>query len=173
MSVAASTSQGVIYYVRVLPDTATYTDTGTVEWGSSARSNPLLVLAADVQTTPGWLTVTVSNGTPGDTVAFAIDGGMAVFGTSLDVQGQVIATTIPLGELSVGSHLLMVSTPTLEGFAIFHVLNPTPAYPIRGPVGIDPVPIIQTGVVKWVLQDAIPGGEQYIFAINQIGRAHV
>ena len=167
MSVAAPTSQDVIYYVRVLPATSTYTDTGTVEWISSARAHPLQVFASDVATTPGWLTVTVSNGTPGDTVDFAIDGGMTVFGTSLDTLGQIIGTAVPLPELSVGPHVLMVSTPTLEGFVTFHVLNPTPAYPVVPPVDVGPVPItIGSGVVKWALQDAILGGEQYLFPIN-------
>lgn len=168
MTLTAPISEGVVYYVRVRPATATfYSDTGTIAWASTGRVAPLQVFASDVDATPGWLTVTVSNGTPGGTVDFAIDGGMAIFGTSLDELGQIIGTAIPLGALGVGSHLLRVSTPTLEGFATFNVLNPTPAYPITAPVDTGPVPIaLGEGVTKWALQDAILGGAQYVFPIS-------
>jgi hypothetical protein len=188
MTIAYPLSPGLVYYVRLRPATTDYTDTGTVTWVSTPRGSggggddPLpnpppvgwfptggglkVLVSPTVDSTPGWLKVTVSNGNPNDPVNFSVDGSMALSSTTLDDDGQVIGTFIPLPTLTVGSHVAVASTPTDSGIAMFSVLHASAAYPSAPAADVGPVVVWQTGVVKWVLQDPTDGGEQYIFAIN-------
>jgi len=167
MTILAPVSEGVVYYVRVHPATTTYTDTGTVTWAGGARVAPLLVEAlADVLTTPAWLKVTVSNGTPTDPVNFSIDGGATIFGATLDDDGQVIGISIPLPSLTAGSHTITATTPTLSATVSFAVTNPPVSYPVGLAADSPPVLVTQTGVVRWVLQDPTSGGESFVFPIS-------
>lgn len=167
MTLALSVAQGVVYYVRVLPATVTYTDTGIVTWASTPRFGVLAVAAlADVATTPGWLMVTASNGTPFDPVDFSVDGGATIFSAVLDVAGQVVGMAVPLPTLTMGAHTVTGITPTLAGTASFQVLNPSTPYPVARPVDVGPIPFPQLGVIKWVLQDPTSGGASYVFPIN-------
>lgn len=168
MTLLAPVSQGVVYYLRVHPATTTYTDTGTATWTSGARVAPLLVqVLADVATTPAWLRVTVSNGTPLDPVNFSVDGGATVFSATLDINGQVIGISIPLPALTAGSHTVTATTPTLTATVSFSVTNPPTSYPVGQAPDSPPVLVAQTGVVRrWVLQDPTSGGQSFIFPIS-------
>lgn len=161
-------SQGIVYYLRVHPVTTTYTDTGTVTWASKARFGVLAVAAlADVATTPGWLTVTASNGTPFDPVDFSVDFGVTIFSAQMDVAGQVVAMSVPLPALAAGAHTITGTTPTLAGTASFQVLGPSTPYPAPRPIDTAPTAPVQIdAVVKWVLQDPTSGGVNYLFPIN-------
>jgi hypothetical protein len=167
MTVLAPVSEGVVYYVRVHPATTTYTDTGTVTWAGGARVAPLQVeILAAVLTTPSWLKVTVSNGVPNDPVNFSIDGGVTIFGATLDSNGQVIGMSIPLPALTAGSHTITATTPTLSGTVSFIVTNPPVSYPVGLAADSPPVAVTQTGVTRWVLQDPTSGGESFVFPIS-------
>ena len=167
MTVLAPVSEGVVYYVRVHPATTTYTDTGTVTWTGGARVAPLLIeTLAAVLTTPAWLKVTVSNGTPLDLVDFSVDGGATIFWATLDDNGQVIGISVPLPTLTAGSHTITATTPTLSATVSFSVTNPPVSYPVGLAADSPPVLVTQTGVVRWVLQDPTSGGESFIFPIS-------
>jgi hypothetical protein len=167
MTVLTPVSEGVVYYVRVHPATSTYTDSGTVTWAGSVRVPPLLVqVLADVLTTPAWLKVTVSNGTPLDPVEFRIDGGATIFSAVLDDNGQIVGISIPLPSLSAGTHTITAATPTLSGTVSFAVTNPPVAYPVGLAADSPPVLVAQTGVVRWVLQDPTSGGQSFVFPIS-------
>jgi len=167
MTVLTPVSEGVVYYVRVHPATTTYTDTGTVTWAGGARVAPLLVeTLAAVLTTPAWLKVTVSNGTPLDPVNFSVDGGVTIFGAILDDDGQVIGISVPLPSLTAGSHTITATTPTLSGTVSFIVTNPPVSYPVGLAADSPPVLVTQTGVVRWVLQDPTSGGQSFVFPIS-------
>jgi len=167
MTVLAPVSEGVVYYVRVHPATTTYTDTGTATWASSVRVPQLLLEAqAVVLTTPAWLKVTVSNGTPLDPVNFSVDGGATIFSATLDDNGQVIGISIPLPSLSAGSHTITATAPTLSGTASFTVTNAPVSYPVGPVADIPPVLVTQTGVVRWVLTNPTSGGQVYVFPSN-------
>lgn len=163
----ATVSQGVVYYVRVLPTTTTYTDTGTVNWLSTARVGILQVTAdAAVDTTPSSLVASVANGTPGDGVAFSVDGGPVLTTSTLDSTGAALGTSVSLPALSAGTHTLIAATNTGYGTWTFTVTNAAAAYPSSRPADTAPAAVTQTGVVRWVLQDPTSGGAQYIFPIN-------
>jgi len=124
-----------------------------------------VVAAASVDTTPGWLAVTVSNGEPLAVVSFTVDATVVASAT-LDDQGQLLAMSVPLPSLAAGSHTVTVSSPTLSGSATFAVANSPVAYPSTAAAGTAPAAVAQTGVVRWVLQDPTSGGAQYIFPTN-------
>lgn len=165
MTVLSPVSEGVVYYLRVHPGTSTFTDTGTLAWTTSARVTPLLIaVSGDVLSTPGWLGVTVSNGTPLDSVDFSIDGGATVFSGTLDDTGQVLAISVPLASMSAGSHTVTATTPTLSASTTFNIIHAPTAYPSAPGADTAAAFVAQDGVVKWMLQ--IPGGDNYIFPIN-------
>lgn len=161
-------SVGVVYYLRALPATTTYTESGTVVWASAARTGGGLMLstATSVDSTPTSMSVTVSNGVPSADVAFTVDGGSSIGAAVLDETGQIIATSVMLPSLTVGTHTLTATTSTDSGNASFDVLVAAVAYPTTRVADTAPAPVAQTGVVKWVLQDPTSGGANLIFAIN-------
>lgn len=172
MTLTAPAAEGVIYYVRVLPATTDYTESGTVTWSSGPRLYDLVVRVGGpagpepMDSGPGFLTVTVSNGEPLDNVYFYVDDGSAIFGSTLDDGGQLVGISVPIPAIAAGSHTLRATTPTTSGSASFQVTNETPAYPDSPGVDVEPVAVAQDGVVRWVLQDPTTGGEEYIFPIS-------
>lgn len=166
MSLTAPLSEGVVYYVRVNPATADFTDTGTVTWASSPRLFPLLLDVLVVGTTPAWMRVSVANGDPLDQVSFWVDGGATIWELTLDEDGSAVNTSIPLPALAVGEHVLTVATSTTSTTATFTVTDETAAYPDEPDADLDAVAVIQTGVVRWVLQDPTTGHTNFIFPIN-------
>lgn len=166
MSVLTATSEGVVYYVRVLPATTTYTEAGAVTWASSPRGLLLLLaVQSPVANTPGWLRVSVSNGPPLATADFWIDGGAVAYTTDLDENGQAVGSSVPLPALAAGSHVLSVATPTASTTATFEVTNEPLVYPTPVAADSGPIPVAQTGVVRWVLQDLVESTD-FIFPIN-------
>lgn len=164
---AAPVSEGVMYYVRLMPPTSDFTESGTVTWAIAPRVYPLALDVGPVGDTPAWLRVNVFNGNPGNPVEFRIDDGETIFEAVLDEDGQVVGTSIPLLELTAGSHTLTVATPKRVVTSTFAVVGSPPSYPIAAVADLAatraPTP---TGVVRWVLQDPTSGGDSYVFPIN-------
>lgn len=164
------TSADQVYYVRVIASTNPSTDTGTVSWSSTDRTAPfLLEVLADIATTPGWLKVNVSNGPPGSSVTFYVDGGSTVlFTAALDASGQIVGMSIPLPSLAAGTHSLsVISGVGPVDSQSFNVLNGPVNYPIGEAADNAPVAATQTNpILRWAIQDLLPGGETYLFPIN-------
>lgn len=159
-------SQGVVYYVRVLPAGAIL-GSGTVRWTSVPRVMALVVATPGVvDSTPASLMVNVGNGVPGEGVDFSVDGGPILTSGVLDSAGSIMAASVPLPVLTVGSHVMIAATNTAYGAITFTVTNPPTPYPTTRPPDLGPAAIVQMGVVKWVLQDPSSGGTNFIFPIN-------
>jgi hypothetical protein len=163
----APVSEGVVYYLRVVPATSTYTDTGTVTWASTLRVTPLLLtVLSDVLTTPSWLKISVSNGVPLAGVDFSIDGGVTVLSATLDEDGQIVGMSVPLAALTAATHTVTATSSTLTATTSFAVTNAPVSYPVGLVADAAPVLVAQTDVVRWVLQDPTTGGASFVFPSN-------
>ena len=163
MTLQAALAEGV-YYIRILPATSIFTESGTVTWASTTRVAALYVeVVSDVNWTPGWLLISVGNGQPMEAVEVLIDDSYACV-AEFDEAGLLVGTSVPLPELAQGAHIVTVNTSTQRGSAVFNVLNPPTEYPSTPPADVAPQPAT---VARWSLQDpSVDGEPEYIFPIN-------
>jgi hypothetical protein len=132
-----------------------------VEPAANGGGEILLETTSDVEITPTWLRVNVTNGAPGDSIELTLDDDPTVLLTAdLDETGQAIGISVPLPELTQGDHILRTGVAE----ATFPVLNPPVAYPVARLADAKPVPPPE--VSRWALQDPSSDGVTYVFPIN-------
>jgi hypothetical protein len=131
-----------------------------IEPGPNGGGDLLLEVTSDVDITPTWVRVNITNGAPGDTAEVTVDDDPTIVMTvQLDSSGQAIGVSVPLDDLGVGEHVLRTGVAA----ATFPVLSPPVAYPVaRVPDAAPAPPTVQ----RWALQDPVPGGVTYLFPIN-------
>lgn len=121
----------------------------------------LLEVTGDVDTTPSWVTVNVTNGDPDGTADITVDDDTTVaLSVDLDESGQAIGVSVPLAALEAGEHVLRTGVAS----ASFTVATGPVVYPDSRVSDAKPVPPSQ--VNRWALQDPSPGGVTYVFPLN-------
>lgn len=120
----------------------------------------LLEVTSDVDSTPSWVRVNVTNGDPDGTADITVDDDPTVLlSIDLDESGQAIGVSVPLDELEAGEHVLRTGVAT----ATFTVASGPVAYPVARVPDRAPVP---PEVNRWALQDPTSDGVTYVFPIN-------
>lgn len=128
---------------------------------SNGGGDILLEVTSDVDSTPSWVRVNVTNGDPDGTADITVDDDPTVLlSVDLDESGQAIGVSVPLEELDPGEHVLRTGV----AIATFIVATGPVVYPVaRVP---DRTPVPPPEVNRWALQDPTSDGVTYVFPIN-------
>lgn len=157
-------------YIRVTNNAAFSTGSSVgidYFFSASVDSLELDILTPSIARGPSVVKVGFLNATPGEDVEFDVSG-MGVLLTLVADDSGVGSGTIPIPETTAGTKTVtatgLTSGKTATG--TFIVEFDSPPAPTPPTADTPPSAVVQTGVVKWVLQDPAPGGEQYILDIN-------
>lgn len=166
LGVVLATGSQVKIKIIGQPDTA-----GTLTWTYAARASSALQVVlgrTEVLDTPGPMQLSLSNGTPNDTVTFSVTGPTAAsdFDTvKLDEFGSGTEATVVLPPLQQGDYVLHAETSGGAGTDVdFTVLEDSLDFDIH--VVIDPDPPDLDPVVRWTFYDPRNPGDTWTLQRN-------
>lgn len=161
------------HYFRVRPvDAAAGADASVSLTYSFGTRLPILVVEVNtpiIAQTPANVLASVVNAEPNEDVEFEVVGHGVLKTQVADESGIIQSVSIPLPEIPAGTYTLRstgVESGRYDEDSIQVSRDPDV---VPTPPGADDavVPPVQTGVLKWVIQDPVPGGlGTYVFPIN-------
>lgn len=142
-----------VFYIRMCSPTGQ--DDTVVSWIYRARLPELvIVIANQLDKTPGALTVTVTNVEADAFITFSSPSHADFFEVQADSTGSAYNITVPIEwELAPGDYPLTATTTTQSGTADFTVLAVEDLRPTVPGAGTAPTPIVDAGVQKWRVVD--------------------
>lgn len=161
------------YWIRVRNSLSADTNTNAslaLSYSLTARLETAVqeLQTTELVTTPSSILTSVVGMDPNENIVFTLVGTGVVATIQANGSGTLTSISIPIPELSPGTFTL-TATGAMSGrtdsdtFNVLFTADVRPTDP-NADTGATPVP--QVGVRKWVLQDPVSGGTQYVFPIN-------